>query len=122
MKKYVLLLLFAPFSAFAQGAVPDGDPLQMLLNLVTNFKTLGPLGAGILFVTILTQVLKKYFPNFEYYRLAVTALAVIYSVLVSLTQGLSFVNALVMALITGGGAVALYEAAKGTGVVKTAAK
>jgi hypothetical protein len=107
------LMIFA-FSALADlPAVPDGDPLTLLLNLVMNYKTMGPLALGVAGVTVVMQVLKKFVGDFKYKRLVVTALSVAYAVLLSLVSGLSLLQAAVAALITGGGAVALYEAIKG---------
>jgi hypothetical protein len=114
-----LLLLITSLTLFALSAladlpsVPDGDPLSLALNLAMNFKTMGPLALGIAGVTIVMQVLKKFVGDFKYKRVVVAGLSVGYAVLLSVTSGLSWLQALIAALVTGGGAVAIYEAIKG---------
>jgi hypothetical protein len=116
----VFLVIFAiiGLSLTALGQTPGGidvpvvDPLLALIELVKNWRAAGPVAAGMTLVTILVQVLKM-FPDFKYNRIAVTVLSVAYAGFFHVAAGLSIVNALVMALITGGGAIAIYEAFKG---------
>lgn len=116
----LFLLVFSIFglslAAFGQTPggidVPTVDPLFALIELIKNWKAAGPVAVGMTLVTILVQLLKLV-PEFKYNRIAVTVLSVVYASLFHLAAGLSIVNALVMALITGGGAIAIYEAFKG---------
>jgi hypothetical protein len=129
MKAFLSLfaLLLASFSItlFSQTPggieVPSVDPLFALIELIKNWRAVGPVAAGMTLVTILVQ-LAKLFPDFKYSRLAVTVLSVAYAGFFHVAAGLSVVNALVMALITGGGAIAIYEAFKGLGKLLTEPK
>lgn len=116
MKHVFLFLFLLPMAAFAVDVpivVPDGDPLQLLLNLVMNFKSIGPLAAGSVVVMILAQVFKQFVAeDFKYKRLVVTALGIIYGVLLAVSKGMGFGPAVVTAIFVSGGAVALYEALK----------
>ncbi len=101
--------------AFAQGVppVPDVDPLAKLVELLTHFQTMSPIAIGLAVVVIGTQALKKFFPNWPYNRLTVSVLSVLYGLGQALLGGASWTSAGVLVLITGGGAVAIYEAWKG---------
>ncbi len=94
-------------------ALPEADLGKILLQLLTNWKTLGPLGIGMLVVLALTQLLKLVKLPSAWNRLTVTVLSVAYSVLLGLSQNMSLGAILVATLLTAGGAVALYEAIKG---------
>lgn len=105
-------LLFLPLLAFGEPPVPEGDPLASLLNLVLNWKAAGPIAIASSLVVVLVQLLKNYAGAFEYKRTAVVALSCIYGVLQALVSGLGLVEAIVLALVTSGGAMALYESIK----------
>ena len=112
--KIALLLLFTmSFAAFAEGIVPpDGDPLATLLQMLMNWQALSPLAIGASVIVIVMQVMKKYVGDFNFKRLLVTLLGVVWGVVTARMNGLGLLEALVAALITSGGAVALYEAVK----------
>lgn len=110
MKKLSLFLMVVPVLAFADLVIPDGDPFALLLNLFMNYKAMAPLAIGASLVVIVVQLLKKSIGDFPYKLAVVAVLSVVYSVLMSLAGGVSLVQALVAALITGGGAIAIYEA------------
>jgi type IV secretory pathway VirB2 component (pilin) len=114
MKKLLALcLIMVSVNLWADGiVVPDGDPLAMLLALIQNWGAWGPLAIGSAVIAIAVQALKKFAGDFSYKRLVITVLGVVYGVVVALAQGSGVVSALVMALITSGGAVAIYEAFK----------
>jgi hypothetical protein len=121
MKKIITAFLFLsamlalfPVIAFADVPIvtPDGDPLQSLLALFMNWKAMGPLAIGSAFIVAAVQALKKLFPEFPYKRGIVTVLGVAYGVLTAVTQGMGLGAALIAALLTSGGAVAIYEALK----------
>lgn len=115
----VALFLFAAASlALGQEAlpfpVPEVDPLQELFELIKNWSAITPLGLAMLAVTISVSILKKFVPEFSYKRLAVVVLSVLYGGLGSYASGVGLFDAAIFALISGGGAVAIYEAWKGT--------
>jgi hypothetical protein len=78
---------------------------------------MSPLAIGAAAVVVLTQAIKKFWPNWPYNRLTVSVLSVIYGIVYALMNGANFLNASVLVLITGGGAVAVYEALKGLGIL-----
>lgn len=121
MGKYLGILLASLFffGAAAHGQVlepfpvPGVDPLAELMLLIRDWKAMSPLALTIGIVILTVQMIKSFAPGFKYTRLAVTICSVIYGVLLSVQQGMSWQNALVVVVITGGGAVAIYEAWKG---------
>lgn len=109
MKAFLLLTLM-PLTAFADGlVVPDGDALQLLFNLIANWKTTPVLVAGSTLIVVIVGVLKKTVGDFNYKRVLIALLSVVYSVFQSLTAGLGIWEAIVLALVTYGGAFAIYE-------------
>ncbi len=115
---FLMAMCLMPLMAFADlPVVPDGDPLAALLALIANWKSSAPLALGMGVVALLTQVFKKFFPAFPYTRVVVTVLACAYGVLAGVVQGLPLLSVVVTVLISGGGAVAIYEAAKGVSAV-----
>lgn len=116
-------LILTPILSFADvPVVPDSDPLALVLQLIMQWKTMGPLAGGMLVVMILTQVIKKFAPEFKYKRLLVTALSCVYGVILGVSQGLPVLSVLVAVLVTGGGAVAIYNAFQGVGETVANAK
>lgn len=114
-------ILLISILVFAQaGQIPDGDPLKALVDLITNWQTMSPIAIGLAVVVIGTQALKKFAPDWPYNRLTVSLLSVIYGVVTAVTGGASWTSAAVLVLITGGGAVAIYEALKGLGILGSA--
>lgn len=109
-----LAVVFGLVSFLAWGAeVPEGDAFQSLLALILNWNSLAPLAIGSGLIVILVQAMKQFVGDgFIYKRTLVVFLGVVYSVLLSMQQGLGLVESLVVALITSGGAVAIYEALK----------
>jgi hypothetical protein len=114
---FVALVFLFSVGAYAQVVepfpIPDVDPLAQLLLLVANWKAMGPLALGMGLVVLSVQILKRFAAGFKYSRVAVTMLSVLYGVLLSVQSGMSFMNACLAVVITGGGAVAIYEAWKG---------
>jgi len=64
-------------------------------------------------VIFLTSLVKKFAPKLRWRRVTVSALSVLYAALLYAASGLSVVQAAIAAVITGGGAVSIYEAYKG---------
>lgn len=110
----------APSPVLSVGPqVPDVD-LGVALGQLFSIGKLGVLGGGMAIIVFLVQALKL-FPGFKYYRLTTVGLASVYGVLAGLSTGMSAGAVIVMVLFTGGGAVAIYEALKGAGILKSAA-
>lgn len=126
LKRFYLLSVcsLALFSclAFADSPtfpIPDGDIANILLNLATQYKTLGLLGILSLATLLTVQVVKKFVPeNWKYKRLTTLAVSIIYSIASGLMlPGSNIVSVLITVFLTSGGAVALYEALKGAGFI-----
>jgi len=110
----VFAFMFAS-AAFAQAGgvpLPEVDPLSALIELVKNWQAVGLLGGAMTLIVVVVQVLKKSFIDAKYSPLIVTVLSVLYSIGHYVAGGMSAVNAVITAVITGGGAVAIYEAYK----------
>lgn len=97
--------------------IPDVDTFQQAMTILKNWRTMSPVALGVAVVIFFTALLKKNIPGFKYKRLTVTVLAVAYGILVGAQAGLGWAETAVAALLTGGGAVAIYEAWKGTKAV-----
>jgi len=114
---------FALFiSAVANAAdfvVPDADVAATLLNLATNYKTLGLLGILSLVSLLSVQAIKHFLPeDFKYKRLLTLAVSIIYSIVTGLlVPGSSVPTVIITVFITSGGAMALYEALKGAKLI-----
>lgn len=115
MKFFILVfcMIFAAMSTAlaVEGSVPEINPLLALGELILNYNGLSSMAKGILFVNILVQVVKQA-SDFEHKRLLVVLFSVVYGVLEYMSAGGSFVSAFVAILVSGGGAMALYEVAK----------
>ncbi len=116
------MALIIPLVAMAQAAfpIPDADVSAVLLNLGTNYKTLGILGIVALSTLLTVQAVKYFVPeNFKYKRLLTLAVSILYSVLSGLLlPGANVVSVVVTVFISSGGAMALFEASKGAGIIK----
>lgn len=114
MALFALFIAMFTFSAFGQSfPVPDVDPFPALFELIKNWKTLSPLAIGMTGIVVIIQVIKMFFTNFKYGRVAVTVLSVAYAVLLKKSEGIGSLDAAISVIIVGGGAVAIYEAWKG---------
>jgi len=108
--------------AFAQATVGPAETPDLgalILNLVTNYKTLGPIGIAMVSVNIVVAALKSdilgsVFKGFDplLKGLIITALGQVAAILAYYinTPGASVVGSIVFGLVTSGGAVAIYEA------------
>ena len=117
-KKLMFIITgFILFGAAAHGQtqfpVPDVDPLSHLLTLIQDGKAMGPLALGMGGIVLVMQILKKFVGDFPYKRVVVTVLAVAYALGLAVTGGATWLEAAVAVFVTGGGAVAIYEAWKG---------
>lgn len=113
--KRLLILATVSFGLIALGEtpVPEGDPLQSLIGLISQWSTLSPIALGISVIVVLVQAAKAFLgESFKFKRIIITGLGVAYGVGVSLQNGMPIFDALILGLLTSGGAVAIYEALK----------
>ena len=124
MQKFLFVffpgILFC-FSAIAQVALPDlstsdWDAGKILTFVVTNWKTLGPVGIGACFVFLFVQIVKT--PAFEglfnglhpaLKRLLLFVFGSLYAVLYAVFGGATWGHAAMVALVSTGTAVAFWE-------------
>lgn len=111
MKLALGLLTFTTL-AFGSIEVPEGDALQLLLQLLGQWNSLSALAIGSILIVIAMQALKQFAGDFKFKRVAVVLLGCVYAVIQSRIQGLELGNAVVLMLFSSGGAVALFEAIK----------
>jgi len=99
-------------SAVAQvgPSVPEVNVLEQLGQLVIGWSALGAIAKASAFVLITVQVMKQ--ASFKYKRIAVIVMSIVYGVLQLVIGGESPVAASMAVLVSGGGAVALYNALK----------
>jgi hypothetical protein len=100
--------------------IPEGDITKLLLDLATNYKALGLTGSLVIATLLTVQAIKAWVDdNWKYKRLLTLAVSIVYSVLAGLViPGSNVATIVVSVFITSGGAVALYEALKGAGIIK----
>lgn len=95
----------------------DGDPIATISDLIKNWKKMSPVAIGAAIILILVQLLKhnifgQFFHNIEFKRSLITVLGVLYGVVYLVSVGTDWITALVVGLLSSGGAVAIYEAIK----------
>ena len=105
------LFLITAICFAADLEVPEGDPLAALLDLITNWKALSPIGLGSGIIVVVVQSLRKFLPSSNIRRAIVVVLGVVWAVLQGLLNGMGALDMIVMVLLTSGGAVLIYEAA-----------
>lgn len=103
--------------AFAQDVVPMEQPVNQLLELIKNYKTLAPLALSVAVINLVVSFLKTdfvggFFKNTNHFvrMLIITVLGQLVGILNMISTGMSLSNAIVLGLISSGGAVAIYEA------------
>ncbi len=103
-------------------SVPDADIAALLLQLAMNYKTLGVMGILIILTLLSVQLIKKMVPeDFKYKRLVVLLVSIAYSILSGVViPGSNTASVILSVFISSGGAVALFEALKGAGIIKSA--
>jgi hypothetical protein len=105
-----MLVLFVSLIVFAEALeVPEGDPLASALALWTQWKTATPIAIGSLIITFVVQALKEFLPSSGVTRVVVVLGGVGYTILQKIMTGMGWAEALVMVLLTMGGAVLIYE-------------
>jgi hypothetical protein len=117
---FCVAMLIPMTSMAADFVIPEGDVTAILLNLATNYKTLGIVGILSALTMISVQAIKAFVPEqWQYKRLITLIVAIAYSVLSGiLLPGSNVVSVIVTVFITSGGAVALYEGLKGAKIIK----
>ena len=117
-------LFFISTFAMAQDAVafpePQGDITALLLQLATNYKTLGLFGILSTLIILSVQAIKHWVSEeWKYKRLLTLGMSIIYSILSGLVvPGSNVVSVIVTVFVSTGGAMALYEALRGAGIIK----
>ena len=113
MKLFALfsIMLITAVCFAVELEVPEGDPLAKLLELITNWKTLTPIGIGSGAIVVVVQLLRKFLPTSNIRRALVVVLGVACAVFQGLLNGMGALDMIVMVLLTSGGAVLIYEAA-----------
>lgn len=103
--------------------IPEGDPAASLVKLVTDWKKMSPVAIGILLILFVGQASKSgwiesLFGMFgwknalEWKRTIITVTGVLYGIFYLISTG-SQTSAAIVAILSAGGAVALFEAGKG---------
>lgn len=121
MKLLGLFLLLFTSNLFAQTIPENPDVAKILVELFTNWSGLGSLGAAMSIIVLVVQVLKwtvldKWFekthPAVKIIKQAIVyLLGMVYSVLFAVEGGTQALQATI-GLLTGGGAIALYNILK----------
>lgn len=115
------ILSFATVALAAEFPIPEGDVAQLLLQLATNYKTMGSLAIISILIVITVQAVKAYVSDeWKYKRLLTLGASILYSVISGLlVPGSTAISVVITVFLTSGGAVALYEALKGAGIIKS---
>lgn len=115
-------LLFA-MKVFAQAdfPIPEADITKLLLTLATDYKTLGTMGIISILTLLTVQAVKAWVAeDWKYKRLLTLSVSIVYSIISGvIIPGSNPATVIVTVFISSGGAVALYEALKGAGVIKS---
>jgi len=128
MKRVLLFTMMAltvalmSFGLMAQVSFPEpqGDITALLLEIATNYKTLGLMGILSIAIVLSVQLIKKFVSEeWKYKRILTLGMSIIYSVLSGLiVPGANTVSVIVTVFVSSGGAIALYEALRGAGILK----
>lgn len=119
------LMFFISTFAIAQESIPfpepTGDITALLLKLATDYKTLGLFGILSILIVLSVQAVKTWVnPEWKYKRLLTLIMSIIYSVISGLVvPGANVISVIVTVFVSSGGAVAIYEALKGAGIIKS---
>lgn len=121
LKYLVMIVIFiCAFTCMAQGlpgpTMPEMDLSQLIQFGLANFKTMGWLGGGMFAVLLAVQLLKSPLlaqifskANPAVKPLILIVLGQVYGVLYLVFSGANWGSALVVGLITSGGAIAIWE-------------
>jgi hypothetical protein len=118
-----LMISFVSLAMAQDFPIPDADITALLLKLATDYQTLGWLGVLTIAVLLTVQGIKAWVDNeWKYKRLLTLAVSIVYSILAGIVvPGSNVATVVISVFISSGGAVALYEALKGAGVIKAKA-
>lgn len=106
-----------PAQSVELPAPAEGDPTLTLIKLVTEWKAMSPVAIGAMVILLLIQLLKSsffggFFKSLEWKRFFITFLGIAYGVVYLISSGTPWLHALVVGLLSSGGAVAIYQALK----------
>lgn len=123
---FAVSVLFFSMAALAQVdiggfPIPEGDVTKLLLELATNYKTLGTMGIISVATLLTVQGVKTWVAeDWKYKRLLTLGVSIVYSIVSGiLIPGSNPATVVITVFISSGGAVALYEALKGAGIIKS---
>ena len=115
----VLFLSLFTLAAFGQVVPETINAGQLLLELVTDYKTMGPLGMGMTAVLLTVWLLKTKFLGSIFKalsspvkRVVVVVLGQVYGLLYMVQSGMGWGEAAISGIFMAGGAMAIYEAIK----------
>lgn len=109
----ILTMMILSTVAFATeiAQVPEVEIFSKLAELILNWGAMGSLAKGMIIVTIAVQAIKQ-ISDFKYKNLLVSILSVAYGIFQVMVNDVSFGSAFVTVLVSGGGAIVIYNAAK----------
>jgi len=116
--------MFALYSITAMAQdfpIPDADITQLIIKLASDPKSIGTLFGISTLIMLSVQLIKKFVNDeWKYKRLLTVGVAIVFSVVSELAASGKFdwIAVGVKVFIGAGGASALYEAAKGAGIIK----
>lgn len=121
---FMLSLTYAALAlaqAQAPFPIPEADITALLLKLATDYKTLGLMGSLAIATLLTVQAVKAWVDDkWKYKRITVLGVSIVYSIISGvIVPGSSAVTVIVSVFVSSGGAVALYEALKGAGIIKS---
>lgn len=119
-----IVLVIVPMVLYAQlvdeAPSQPSDVLTSIVNIVQNWKGMTAIGVISAFVVLLVQVAKVTFLESLWEKWGTTkkhafivCLGVISQILVQVVKGSNWTDALIGGLVTGGGAIAIYEGIAG---------
>ncbi len=119
---FTLVIPFAALAADGELPVPSTDIAQVLLNLATNYNTLGVIGVLSLACLLSVQLVKQFVKDdWKWKRFSVVVFSIAYSIASGfLVPGSNVPSVIITVFLSSGGAMALYEALKGAGVIAKA--
>jgi hypothetical protein len=105
----VLLTHILLNTAMAAGIiVPEVNPFETLAELISNWGSMSGLAKGMVFVLVTVQIVKQA-SDFQHKRLVVLLASIMYGIGQLVMAGQSVSASIIAVLVSGGGAMALYE-------------
>lgn len=107
-----------------QLSIPaDADPAAIILNVVTNWKTMGGYALAMTLAMVAGLIVRSYVKDqWKYKRLLMAGISLLFGVAKQFAEGnMNVAAVLISALITYGGAKYIYDELRDAGVLKTKA-